>query len=68
MSEQLKGFGESPKEKNFKLHWIGGKEQDISGTDISNALETAGYRGGALSTLDYWEEISEKKDKNNDSF
>ena len=41
----------------FKLYWQDGKTEEIYGSSIFDAVEKAGYGGGALAALDYWEEI-----------
>lgn len=45
------------KNKMFILHWLHGKTEEISGYDIADAFSKAGYGGGALGALDYYEEI-----------
>ena len=47
-------------EKTFILHWRGGiKDSTITGRDIADAVRKAGYGGGAMGALDYWEEKEE---------
>ena len=43
--------------RKFKLHWKDGIEEIFEGTDIADAFNHAGYGAGALSALDYYEEI-----------
>ena len=43
--------------KKFRLHWLDEKIEDIEGVDIKDAFMRAGYGGGALRALDYWEEL-----------
>ena len=43
--------------KRFKIHFRDGFTQDIVGTSITNALMKAGYGGGIMSAIDYWEEV-----------
>ena len=43
--------------KKFRLHWLGGKTEVISGTDITDAFRRAGYGGGSIRALDYYDEI-----------
>ena len=51
--------------KRFKLHWLDGSTTIVNGYDIKDAFTMAGYGGGAVRALDYWEEIENKKDNNN---
>ena len=48
------------KEKIFKLHWLDilKSEEIIRGFDISDAFMKAGYDGGAINALDYFEEVN----------
>ncbi len=43
--------------RKFILHWLHGEAETIEGYDIADAIRRAGYGGGAMSALDYWEEI-----------
>jgi hypothetical protein len=43
--------------KKFRLHWLTGGKETIEGHDIADAFRRAGYGGGALNALDYYEEI-----------
>ncbi len=43
--------------KKFKLYWLGGSTEVIEGSDIADAFRRAGYGGGAINALDYYEEI-----------
>jgi hypothetical protein len=45
------------KTKHFKAHWLDGKIEDMEGYDIADAFHGAGYGGGVLRALDYWEEV-----------
>lgn len=45
------------RDKKFRLHWLNGKHQDITGPDIVTAFHRAGIGRGALRALDYWEEL-----------
>lgn len=49
-------------EKTFILHWIGGDTEEAHGYSISDAFMKAGYGGGAIAALDYYEEKKEKED------
>lgn len=44
----------------FSLHWLGGKTEEVEGTDIADACRRAGIGGGALAALDYYEEAGKK--------
>ena len=44
--------------KTFRLYWLDGKVEVITGTSIANAFMCSGYSGGALGALDWWEEIT----------
>ena len=46
--------------KSFTLHWLGGKTEQVQGSDIADACRRAGIGNGALPALDYYEE-NEKK-------
>lgn len=43
--------------KKFILHWLDGSTQEINGTSISDAFMRAGYGGGAIRALDWYEEV-----------
>ena len=44
--------------KTFILHWLGSnKPETIQGYDIADAFKRAGYSGGAIAALDYYEEV-----------
>ncbi len=43
--------------KKFKLHWLDGKTEVVSGTNIADACRRAGIGNGALRALDYWEKL-----------
>lgn len=49
--------------KTYRLHWRNGIAEDIEGTSPEDAFNRAGIGAGALSALDYWEELSEPKDE-----
>lgn len=46
--------------RKFTLHWLGGKTEEVVGTDIADACRRAGIGAGALPALDYFEEKGEK--------
>ena len=43
--------------KTFILHWLDGTTQIIHGNTISDAFAKAGYGAGALTALDYYDEV-----------
>ena len=44
------------KEQEFTLYWMGCSTPEVvKGTSISNALNNAGYGGGAIGALDFYE-------------
>lgn len=45
--------------KKYKLYWLDGKTEIIEGYDVADAFNRAGIGCGALSVLDYYEEIKE---------
>ena len=45
--------------KIFIIHWLDGKVEEISGDNIADAFNKAGYGAGAVAAIDYYEE---KKD------
>ncbi len=47
--------------RRFILHWLHGKPETIEGYDIADAVSRAGYGGGAMRALDYWEEVEGKE-------
>lgn len=49
--------------KTFILHWLTGKPEIVKGNDIADAVRKAGYGGGALRALDYYEEVKEEAKK-----
>ena len=42
--------------KEFRLHWFDGSTEIIKGNSIADAFMKAGYSGGAIAALDWWEE------------
>lgn len=46
----------------FRLHWLTGDKEIITGSDITDAVNRAGIGSGALPALDYWEPIDEAED------
>jgi rRNA maturation protein Nop10 len=46
----------------FKIHWYDKKESVIHGFDIEDAFRKAGYGGGILRAIDYWEKIEPNVD------
>lgn len=47
--------------KKFKLFWLDGKTEEVTGETIANAFNRAGYGSGALGALDYWKEVEVEK-------
>ena len=47
--------------KKFVLYWLSGEQQIVEGHDIADAFRRAGYGGGAVRALDYYEEIKQEK-------
>lgn len=43
--------------KIFKLYWLGGKTETVTGSNIADAFRNAGYGGSAINALDWYEEI-----------
>jgi hypothetical protein len=43
--------------KTFILHWLNGKKEEVKGLDIADAFRKAGYGGGAIRALDWYEEV-----------
>jgi hypothetical protein len=43
--------------KTFKLHWLSGKTETITGLTIADAFRKAGYGQGSIRALDYYEEV-----------
>lgn len=43
--------------KTFRLHWLDQKTEEVQGYDIADAFRRAGYGGGAIAALDWYEEI-----------
>lgn len=39
----------------FTLYWLSGRTEVVEGTDIADAVRKAGYGGGALRALDYYQ-------------
>lgn len=52
---------ESISEVIFKIHWKDKKESIIRGFDIEDAFRKAGFGGGILKAVDYWEKIDTTK-------
>jgi hypothetical protein len=52
--------------KKFKLHWLGGDTEIVEGNTIADAFARAGYGGGAIRALDWFEPLKENKDEENE--
>jgi hypothetical protein len=50
----------------YIFHWKTGKDEVISGRNISDAFNKAGYSAGALRALDYYELQKGKQNENKD--
>ena len=46
-------------DKTFVLHWLDGTAERVSGPSIETAFALAGYGGGAINALDYYEEVDD---------
>ena len=55
--ERLEEIAAKYTEKTFIIHWLDGKVQTITGTDIKDAFYRAGFGAGAIAACDYWEEV-----------
>jgi hypothetical protein len=49
------------KMKKFIIHWNNKTTTDVEGYDIADAFRRAGFGGGILRAVDYWEEIKTTK-------
>ena len=47
----------------FILHWKDGQDETVEGPDIAVACMRAGYSGGAISALDYYDEVKEESEE-----
>jgi hypothetical protein len=45
--------------KIYNLYWLHGKVDRVEGDTIEQAFANAGFGGGAIRALDYYEEVSE---------
>lgn len=43
--------------RHYKLHWLDGKKEIVSGETIADAFTKAGYGAGAIRALDWYEPI-----------
>lgn len=48
-------------EKTFKIYWLTGKTEIVTGLDITDACNKAGIGAGAVKAIDWYEEIEEDK-------
>lgn len=53
--------------RKFILHWLDGSTNVVYGHTIAQAFTNAGYGAGAVRALDYWEEVKDKQDDNNEN-
>ena len=51
--------------KTFILHWLGGSNETVKGYTISDAFMKAGYGGGAIRALDWYEEVKTTEESEN---
>ncbi len=58
--ERLEEIAAKYTEKTFILHWLHGEDTTITGIDIKDAFRRAGYGAGAVSALDFWEEVTDE--------
>lgn len=42
--------------KTFQFYWVGGKLEQSEGISIADAFNRAGYGGGSINALDFYEE------------
>jgi hypothetical protein len=54
----LKGRYYMAAQKTFKLHWLHGDTEFVKGNTIAEAFMLAGYGGGAIRALDWYEECA----------
>lgn len=52
--------------KKFRLYWLDGTTEIIKGRDAVDAFNSAGIGAGALRALDYYEEVEEGKQNEED--
>jgi hypothetical protein len=45
----------------FKIYWLDGQEEVLSGDDIADAFTKAGYGKGAAHAVDYYEPLPQKQ-------
>jgi hypothetical protein len=43
--------------KTFKFYWLDGKTDIGEGVDVADAFRSLGFGAGAISALDYFEEV-----------
>jgi len=54
-------MNDTPPYKRFRLHWLSGDTEVTEGHNIAHAFSRAGYGGGAIRALDWYEEIKEEE-------
>ncbi len=47
------------KVNTYCLNWRSGSKEIVKGFDIKHAISRAGYGGGALRALDFWEQVED---------
>lgn len=59
INKDLAEQGKEETMKKYKLYWLDGRTEIIEGYDAVDAFNRAGIGRGALSVLDYYEEVKE---------
>jgi hypothetical protein len=52
-------ISEMEQDKTYRFYWLTGKVEIHKGRNPAEALTLAGYGGGAVRALDYYEEVKE---------
>lgn len=47
--------------KEFKLYWLDGTTEVVTGDDVCQAVRRAGIGAGAIPALDYYEEVTSEE-------
>ena len=56
-SGEVRRLREEAKPKKYRVYWLDGSIAVYDGIDAADALNHAGFGGGAVGQIDYWEEI-----------
>jgi hypothetical protein len=43
-------------DKTFRLYWLSGDTDTVTGSTIADAMNSAGYGGGAVRALDFYQQ------------